>query len=133
MGINKLPVFTMILHTGTYTTPHCFSRCRINTIMRGASRCEIYVSPMFRVLGRKDMIIQGTFIKIGIFHFGMDTEQTFGKFQHIVSITRLRSLTFMHIIGHIFLLRENAHPDCFRLMTKSDEKLQSPRKIQQQS
>ena len=86
MRIDEFSIFGMILHTGSYTAPHRLIRSRINPVMCRTGRCEIHISAVFGMLGRKNMIVQSTFVEVHIASLGMHPEQALGQFQHIIGI-----------------------------------------------
>ena len=74
MGVNKLAILTMVFHTGTHATPHRLVRSGVNTVVGGTSGSEIDISAVNRMLGGKNVVEQGAFIKIGISCFRILSE-----------------------------------------------------------
>ena len=96
MGIDKLSVLTMILHTCTHTAPHGLVRSRVVAIVARTSRCEIHITAMFRMLGREDMIEGGQFEEVGITGLRVATMQILRQLQHVVRVTALRTVDIRH-------------------------------------
>ena len=79
MTIDKLSVFAMVFHPGSYTAPHGLVRSGIHPVMTWTCGSEIDITTMLRVLGGKNMIVHGSFIIVGIFRLRIHAEQTIGQ------------------------------------------------------
>ncbi len=103
MGIYKLSVLTMVLHTCAHTAPHRSVGLGIHTVMPWACGCEVHISAMIRMLRRKDMIVECTFIEVGKMSIRRHAEQPLGEFEHIVCIAGLRTFAVGNIALTILL------------------------------
>ncbi len=96
MGIHKLSVLAVVLHTCSHTAPHGLIGSRVVTVMTWTGRSEVHIATMLRMLAGEDMVKGSQLVEIGIACLGIPTVQFLGEFQHVVGITGLRAVDILH-------------------------------------
>ena len=92
MGVDKLSVFAVVLHTRADAAPHAFVYLRIDAVSLWAQRGEIDITTRLRVLCGEDMVERGILIEVGVAGIVGAVGEYFREFQHVVGVAALRSV-----------------------------------------
>ena len=106
VGIDEVSVFTVVLHTGTYTTPHTFVHLRIDFVALWTQGGEIDIATCLRVLGREDVVVHRILVEVSIASRVCVIKQVLCQFQHIVCVTGLWTIQIAHIAVAAVLVQE---------------------------
>ena len=97
VGVDKLPVLTMIFHARTDAAPHAFVYLGIDAVSLWTQRGEIDISARLRVLRGEDMVESGIFVEVGVAGVVGAVGEYFREFQHVVGVAALRSVGSVNI------------------------------------
>ena len=106
MGIDKLSVFTVVLHTCSHATPHGFVGSRVVTVMTRTGWGEIHIAAMLGMLRREDVVKGSQFVEVGIACLWVTAVHILCQLQHIVGVTGLRTVDVVDEVRAGFLAGE---------------------------
>ena len=106
MGIDKLSVLTVVLHTCSHAAPHGFVGSRVVTVMTRTGWGEIHIAAMLRMLRREDVVEGSQLVVVGIACLGIAAVQVFRQLQHVIGVTGLRTVDIVDEVRAGFLTGE---------------------------
>ena len=106
MGIDKLSVLTVILHSCSHTAPHGLVGSRVVTVMARTGGGEVHIAAMLRMLRREDVVERSQLVVVGIACLWIPAVQILREFQHVIGVTGLRTVDVVDEIHAGFLAGE---------------------------
>ena len=92
VAVDVVSILGMVLHTRTHTAPHALVHRRIDAVALWAQGGEVDVAARLRILGREDVVPHGLLIEVDILGIACAVGQHLGELQHVVGVTRLRTV-----------------------------------------
>ena len=90
MEIDAVAVLDMVFHAGADAAPERFGRAAVRLEVAGLERDIIGHHALLRVLRGEDVVVQGAFVKVGIFGRRRPLEEMPRQLQHVVGVAGFR-------------------------------------------